>query len=88
LAFHKYLKYLAEFLGANILDNKPFIVTPLMDNGNAQIYIQNHPDCDRLTMVRCNLSVHMQKSQIPWTALSHIFGYGVSSLAKYSAWRS
>ena len=41
----------SEFLGANVLDNKPFIVTPIMDNGNARIYIQNHPDCDRLTIV-------------------------------------
>ena len=44
-------KYLPEFLGANILDNEPFIVTPLMNNGNVRTYIQNHPDCDRLTMV-------------------------------------
>lgn len=42
----------SEFLGANVLDNKPFIVTPLMNNGNARIYIQQHPDCDRLTIVR------------------------------------
>jgi hypothetical protein len=58
---HESLKSLTEFLGANVLDNKPFIVTPLMDNGNAQIYIQNHPDCDRLAMVGCNSLVHLRQ---------------------------
>jgi hypothetical protein len=41
-----------EFLGANILDSKPFIVTPIMDNGNAKTYIRKYPSCDRLTIVR------------------------------------
>lgn len=40
-----------EFLGANVLDNKPFIVTPLMVNSNARIYIHQNPDCDRLTIL-------------------------------------
>ena len=40
------------------MDNKPFIVTPIMDNGNAMIYVQKHPSCDRLTMVRSHLVLH------------------------------
>lgn len=46
------MKYeIPEFLGANVLDSKPFIVTPIMDNGNAMTYIRKHPSCDRLTIV-------------------------------------
>ena len=48
-----------EFLGANTLNNKPFIVTPLISNGNARVYIQNYPGCDRLTIVRSDLLVHL-----------------------------
>ena len=41
-----------EFLGANELDDKPFIVMPYLSNGNARNYVQTHPGCDRLRMVR------------------------------------
>jgi len=34
-----------------VLDNKPFIVTPLLSNGNVQNYIYHHPDCDRLKIL-------------------------------------
>ena len=55
-AFYKSLKYLAEFLGANDFDDMPFIVAPLMKNGNARMYIRNNQYCDRLKIVRSNLS--------------------------------
>lgn len=48
----------SEFIGANVLDNKPFIVTPIMDNGNAMVYIQKHPTCDRLTIV-CSIQTSL-----------------------------
>ncbi|PPR08181.1 hypothetical protein CVT24_001531 [Panaeolus cyanescens] len=40
--------HILQFLGANILDNTPFIVMPLIENGNIRTYIQKHPNCDRL----------------------------------------
>ena len=43
---------LIEFLGANILDDKPFIVMPFLKNGNARHYIREHPDCNRAKIVR------------------------------------
>ena len=42
----------SEFLGANILDHKPFIVTPYLENGNVRVYIESNPDCSRLKIVR------------------------------------
>lgn len=41
----------SEFLGANILDDEPFIVMPLIANGNVTNYINNNPNCDRLRFV-------------------------------------
>ena len=46
----------AEFLGANVLDERPFIVTPYLTNGNARTYIQNNSDCDRQKIVRSQRS--------------------------------
>jgi len=40
-----------EFLGANILDDKPFILMPFMRNGNVRDYIECNPDCDRQKIV-------------------------------------
>ena len=40
-----------EFLGANILDDKPFIVMPYIKNGNVRDYIEVHPDCNRAQIV-------------------------------------
>jgi hypothetical protein len=76
----------SEFLGANVLDNKPFIVTPIMDNGNARLYIQNHPDCDRLEIVSSKLMVQIQVSEFGWSAVSRIPRCGVSSLTECCAW--
>jgi serine/threonine protein kinase len=47
----------SEFLGANELDDKPFIVMPYLKNGNARDYVQSHPDCDRLRIVWLSLSL-------------------------------
>jgi hypothetical protein len=44
-----------EFLGANVLDEQPFIVMPYLKHGNARDYIRHHPDCDRLRIVRIRL---------------------------------
>jgi serine/threonine protein kinase len=44
-------QYLVEFLGANILDDKPFIVMPYLPNGNARDYLLKHPNGDRLKIV-------------------------------------
>ena len=41
----------SEFLGANILDDEPFIVMPWIANGNVRDYIDHHPSCDRLKLV-------------------------------------
>src|SRR3984957_16589735 len=41
----------SEFLGANILDEKPFVVMPVMRNGNENMYIQSHPECNRNEIV-------------------------------------
>jgi hypothetical protein len=51
LIFITYLR-LIEFLGANILDDKPFILMPYLKNGNVQAYLKEHPDGDRLQIVR------------------------------------
>ena len=50
---------LAEFLGANILDDRPFIVMPYLKNGNSRDYLQKHPNSDRLHIVRSpNCRIH------------------------------
>ena len=43
---------LLEFLGANIFDEKPFIVMPYLTNGNVRDYLLEHPSTDRLPIVR------------------------------------
>ena len=42
---------LVEFLGANVLDDKPFIVMPYLKHGNAREYLLQHPNSDRLQIV-------------------------------------
>ncbi|KAG7439931.1 kinase-like protein [Guyanagaster necrorhizus] len=39
------------FLGANILDDAPFVVTPYLRNGNARKFVEAQPNCDRLKML-------------------------------------
>jgi len=40
--------HILQFLGANQLDEKPFIVIRYLRNGNVWDYIWAHPGCDRL----------------------------------------
>ncbi|KIM73991.1 hypothetical protein PILCRDRAFT_715514, partial [Piloderma croceum F 1598] len=40
--------HVLQFLGANEMDDRPFIVMPYLKNGNVRDYVQNYPDCDRL----------------------------------------
>lgn len=40
-----------QFLGANILDDTPFIMMPLLRNGNARNYVQSHPSCNRIKIL-------------------------------------
>jgi serine/threonine protein kinase len=44
-------RILAEFLGANTLDDRPFIVMPYMKNGNARQYITTCLECNHLRLV-------------------------------------
>ncbi|CAA7270611.1 unnamed protein product [Cyclocybe aegerita] len=43
--------HILQFLGANILNEEPFIVMPLIKNGNARDYIDEHPECDCLKLI-------------------------------------
>ncbi|KAK2462745.1 hypothetical protein APHAL10511_005263 [Amanita phalloides] len=40
-----------QFLGANILDGRPFIVMPYHKHGNVRDYITGNPECDRLQIL-------------------------------------
>ena len=52
---------LIEFLGANILDDKPFIVMPFLKNGNARDYIYEHPECNRAKIVRFSYCMRLTR---------------------------
>ncbi|KAF8887344.1 kinase-like domain-containing protein [Infundibulicybe gibba] len=43
--------HVLQFLGANILDDQPFIVMPYMRNGNARDYVQEHPTANRVKIL-------------------------------------
>ncbi|KZP06232.1 kinase-like protein [Athelia psychrophila] len=43
--------HILPFLGANIWDDRPFIVMPYLKNGNARDYIQNYPECNRAAIL-------------------------------------
>ncbi|KAF9055624.1 kinase-like domain-containing protein [Panaeolus papilionaceus] len=43
--------HILQFLGANILDDDPFIVMPLVPNGNIRSFIRKHPNSDRLKFI-------------------------------------
>lgn len=45
-------RWLIEFLGANILDERPFIVMPFLKHGNCRDYLKQHPNSHRLQIVR------------------------------------
>jgi len=78
-----------EFLGANLLDDKPFIVTPYLENGNARVFIENHPECNRLKIVCDKLMINLQqKSQTIISAVRGVTWSSVSSFKEYHTWRS
>ena len=82
-------QYLVEFLGANILDEKPFIVMPYLANGNARDYLQKHPNADRLQIV-CMFNVCMftlTHSDGICVAAWHFFGACSSPLTSDCTWR-
>lgn len=58
LVFSQSNFYIIEFLGANEWDNRPFIVMPYLKNGNARDFIQARPGCNRLRIVRINVTTH------------------------------
>ncbi|KAF8153325.1 kinase-like domain-containing protein [Crassisporium funariophilum] len=43
--------HVLQFLGANVFDDKPFIVMPYLKNGNARDYLQSNPNCDRVRIL-------------------------------------
>ncbi|KAF7982535.1 hypothetical protein HWV62_28162 [Athelia sp. TMB] len=65
-AIRNEIKWYSEFLGANVLDEKPFIVMPYLANGNARDYLVTHPECDRLKLLHgISLGlVHLHSQQI------------------------
>jgi serine/threonine protein kinase len=77
------------FYGANMLDSKPFIVTPYLKNGNARVYLENNLDCNRLELVCCDLSLYLEENlQMTMSAISCLSGPDASSLQEYRTWRS
>jgi serine/threonine protein kinase len=66
------LIHITEFLGANIFDDRPFIVMPFLRNGNARDYVYNHPDCDRIAIVRRTYSQAMCLRYLPVFQLHHV----------------
>ncbi|TFK66838.1 kinase-like protein [Pluteus cervinus] len=43
--------HILQFLGANITNEPPFIVTPYLNNGNARDYVLTQPNADRLNIL-------------------------------------
>lgn len=58
--------HILQFLGANILDERPFIVMPLLKNGNCRDYLKQYPNGDRLQILYdISLAlVHLHSHQI------------------------
>jgi hypothetical protein len=78
--------FLAEFLGANVLDEKPFIVTPYLMNGNARNYFLEHPDGDRLHIVRF-LYTHILLPHLACAAARHVSWSCLPPLTQDCPWR-
>ena len=75
-----------EFLGANVLDNKPFILMPLIKNGNVRDYISCNPDCDRQRIVsELTLFCILGCSDNFHPALPYFIRANVSPWSKYCA---
>jgi hypothetical protein len=77
-----------EFLGANVLDDDPFIVMPFLKNGNVRNYILNNPTCNRHKIVSVIANPTGKQFTpcaiiLPCPALSHLTGLGAPALAEY-----
>jgi len=75
-----------EFLGANELDDRPFIVMPYLKNGNARDYIQSHPDCERLRIVCLSLYFTWSMSDKSSKVSPHLARSRVPPLTKDCSW--
>jgi hypothetical protein len=75
-----------EFIGANVLDQHPFIVMPLLKNGNARDYVPAHRDFDiiRLVCVASMANKHYPDLNNP--ALSRLFGFGIPTFRGCCTW--
>ncbi|KAF7973138.1 hypothetical protein HWV62_16188 [Athelia sp. TMB] len=43
--------HILQFLGANIWDKRPFIMTPHLKNGNARDYLEGRENCNRIALI-------------------------------------
>ncbi|KAF8185739.1 kinase-like domain-containing protein [Pholiota molesta] len=43
--------HILQFLGANVMDDEPFIVMPFIKRGNVRDYIHTNPQCDRVRII-------------------------------------
>jgi len=46
-----YSRWFTEFLGANNMDEDPFLVTPYVPKGNLSQYIKMYPNCNKTKIV-------------------------------------
>jgi serine/threonine protein kinase len=77
-----------EFLGANVLDEKPFIVMPLLKNGNARDYVSAHPYFDILRLVRIGLIANKNYPNFNNPASSRLFGSRIPTFTTGYTWGS
>jgi serine/threonine protein kinase len=72
-----------EFLGANVFDDRPFIVMTYMKNGNARDYVHQHPDCNCLEIVCSPLSLSIDFDD-PFITVSQIHHMGIGLVYLHS----
>ena len=65
-----------EFLGANIFDDNPFIVMPLLSKGSARDYVQSHPKCNRVRLVSEICRTSLLTLEIIFSSSYMIFPWG------------
>jgi serine/threonine protein kinase len=78
---------LAEFLGADLKGEVPFIVMPYLEHGNARDFIERHPDCNRNKIVSFNRGLGNTTDVICKIALRCHSGTRLSPQAQRCAWR-
>jgi hypothetical protein len=76
-----------EFLGANELDDRPFVVMPYMKNGNARDYVQRHPNCDRLKIVWISRFILLLFSDESNTDTSYLARSRLPAFEENRSWR-